>query len=417
MNHALSTCRRPLWHSGLRCVGILSLLGIMGATAHADTPSPSAIAAKSAWLRVAMTEPSLISSGAGFNAAEFRIFKQTQMELIRSGFVLTAALRRPEVRKLNIEGQHQDPVGWLAQQIKVKSPENTEIVQISMTGKDPEQAVQLVNAVVDAYLAEFVDVNRNKQRQRLNELDRAYANAESKVRSKRNEVKQLAEQLGVSDNKSLSLKQQMILQGLGACQQQLTRVQIDLRQAKAALDQQKVMLSDLSEQDISAFEVENYAHNDPQTRQLAEQLARQRMRQGDSETKPRPDKNYIHKDRHRSDLQMIQQQYEDLLKSLREGIRNVKRADLDKERLKKELDVKALTDACRELSEEAEMKKMEAEKLSVSCIDLEMMQTEIDQLTKTLNGIADEREKLQVEIRAMPRVTLLQRAGTGPSKD
>ena len=53
----------------------------------------------------------------------------------------------------------------------------------------------------------------------------------------------------------------------------------------------------------------------------------------------------------------------------------------------------------------------------VSSIDLEMMQSEIEQLSKTLNGIADERDKLGVEIRSTPRVSLLQRAGIGQSKE
>jgi SMC interacting uncharacterized protein involved in chromosome segregation len=121
--------------------------------------------------------------------------------------------------------------------------------------------------------------------------------------------------------------------------------------------------------------------------------------------------------RRQTDEKMIQQQYDDLLNSMREGIRNMKRSDLEKELLKKELEVQALTDQVQDFSKQVEKKKQEAEKLSISSIDLEMMRAEIEQLAKTLGGIADEREKLNVEIHSPPRVRLLERAGIGPGKE
>ena len=418
MNHDRSVSRLLPWFRGDVGLLFLVLAPLLGATmARAEDPASSSAEPARAWLRVAMTEPNLVFSGAGFNAAEFKIFKRTQMRLIKCRSVLTAALRKPEVRQLKLEEHHKDPVGWLAQQIKVESPDDTEIVEVSSTNKDPEQAVILANAVVDAYLSQVVDVDRNRKRQRLNELDRAYADAEGKLRTRRYEVKQLAEQLGVSDNKSLSLKQQIGLQDFGMYQQHLTRTQIELRQAKAALDAQKMMLANLSDQEIPAFEVDNYVRNDPQARQLAEQLAMQRMAHKYTEANASESKKNGRRDLGRTDMKVIQQQYDELLKSMREGIRNMKRSEIEKERMKKELEVEALTDQVQEFSKAVEKKKGEAEKLSVSSIDLEMMQSEIEQLAKTVNAVADEREKLNVEIRTPPRVTLLQKAGISQGKE
>jgi hypothetical protein len=59
--------------------------------------------------------PPSILGGANrsFNEREFDILRHTQFDLIKSDFVLTAALRGPGVASLPILASKEDPVAWL----------------------------------------------------------------------------------------------------------------------------------------------------------------------------------------------------------------------------------------------------------------------------------------------------------------
>ena len=53
--------------------------------------------------------------------------------------------------------------------------------------------------------------------------------------------------------------------------------------------------------------------------------------------------------------------------------------------------------------------RVKAERFGNSSIDVEMMRSELQYLDKVLAPIADEREKLKVELRSTPRITVFQR--------
>ena len=146
-----------------------------------------------------------------------RSTRATQQQLVPSRFVLLAALRKPEVAKLPViqyEEKNGDPVEWLMGRISVGFPGRAEIMEVSLTREDPKEAAALVQAVVDAYMKEVVNAEQDLKRNRLSELDRAYVEKETEVRSKREDLKKLAEQLGTSDTETLTLKQKLALEEL-----------------------------------------------------------------------------------------------------------------------------------------------------------------------------------------------------------
>ena len=57
-----------------------------------------------------------------------------------------------------------------------------------------------------------------------------------------------------------------------------------------------------------------------------------------------------------------------------------------------------------------EQQRLKAERFGNSSIDVEMMRSELQYLDKVLSPIADEREKLKVELRSTPRITMFQKA-------
>ena len=151
-------------------------------------------------LRIFTSEKQLVfqaASQAGPN--DFDIYKGTQKELLTNDVVLIAALRKPEVSSQAVLQKEDDPVRWMARNLRVELPLNSEIMRVSLTTSQPDEAALLVGAVVDAYMNEVVDAERHRKQERLNDLDRLYTEKEGEMRTRRTEFKQLAEQLGTGD--------------------------------------------------------------------------------------------------------------------------------------------------------------------------------------------------------------------------
>jgi hypothetical protein len=83
---------------------------------------------------------------------EFEILKKTQLALLRSNFVLQAAIRDPRIAGLSALTGQSDPVEWLQEDLVVQFPQNGEILEITLSGDElPEELVKIVDAVAKAY--------------------------------------------------------------------------------------------------------------------------------------------------------------------------------------------------------------------------------------------------------------------------
>ena len=197
-------------------------------------------------------EPPTVAGVAPIAAQEwtrdrFEIYKATQQQLLGCRFVLSAALRKPAVAQLPAIRHSQrsgDPVRWLKSKLRVTFPGDAEIMEVSLTADDPNEAATLVQAVVDAYMQEAVNAEVDRKRLRLSELDRAVAEKEQDIRARREKLKKLATELGTSTTENLTLKQRLALEELSMYRQELRKLQGDLRLHERDLAVQKSMLQD-----------------------------------------------------------------------------------------------------------------------------------------------------------------------------
>jgi hypothetical protein len=114
--------------------------------------------------------------------------------LLTSRPVLMAALRKPEVAKLpsiQNETQSGDAIKWLEGIVKVEFPGKAEIISVSCTTDDPAEAVTLTNAVVDAYMTEIVNAERERRRRRLSELEQMVSDGDLQLRNQKAELDRL----------------------------------------------------------------------------------------------------------------------------------------------------------------------------------------------------------------------------------
>ena len=91
------------------------------------------------------------------NVGTFSLFKTEQRVRILDANLLRSVVKRPEIARLPLVKMHDDPVAWLRKELKVDYPGDATILRISLRarGRGKRQAGNVVNAVVEGYLADW----------------------------------------------------------------------------------------------------------------------------------------------------------------------------------------------------------------------------------------------------------------------
>ena len=179
-----------------------------------------------AWLRVRSNMGTF--SGSGSIPGEYEQYRKTQLQLIKSPFVLNSALRRPGMATLASLREERDQVGWLTRQIMVSAPAESEVVQIRMRGENPREVQMIVNAVTQAYLTDVVNKERTERLARRDMLDKKYKENMAEVRLRLETFNNLARSLGTRDSAEVATQRSLLLDHLGTLRAQLTQLQRDV---------------------------------------------------------------------------------------------------------------------------------------------------------------------------------------------
>jgi succinoglycan biosynthesis transport protein ExoP len=187
-----------------------------------------------AWLRV--RDKSGMFGVGGRDNAEYESYRKTQVQLIKSPFVLMSALRRPGVSELKtLRDEKQDQVGWLARNIQVSAPMESEVIQVRLRGENAKEVTQIVNAVTQSYLSDVVNKEKADRLERRDTIERQYKQNMTEVRRRRDQYNNLAKTLGASDSIEVATQRSLLLDHVGTLRAQLTSMQRDLSVLDAEL--------------------------------------------------------------------------------------------------------------------------------------------------------------------------------------
>ena len=267
---------RRLWHSFRRCWLPASALGLllasMGgvATWFLMPRSYEAVA----WLRVRDNRQGMVASTYR-DSEEYEAYRKTQVQLIKSPFVLTAALRQPGVTSLASLTNQTDQVGWLIRNIQVSAPMESEVVQVRMRGENAKEVTQIVNAVTQAYLNDVVNKEKAERLQRRDMLERKYKENMAEVRSRLDTYHNLAKSLGTSDSAEVSTQRSLLLDHVSTLRAQLNHMQRDLTvlDSELAVMDAKERGEITVEQSVPEEMVDAMVRRDPQFVELRDRLA------------------------------------------------------------------------------------------------------------------------------------------------
>jgi polysaccharide biosynthesis transport protein len=343
--------------------------------------------------------------------AEFESYRATQMQLMKSTYVLIAALRDPKVQKQpsikREEARHQ-AVAWLGKEIRVKCPdERTGVLTVSLTSSNPQEAAALVNAVVGAYMNEVVDVGRQTRRERLSELQQICAEKESEVRTKREQLRRELESLGAGDDQTMAARTQLATNIYAEFQREFQRMRSENRVLVGKLKEVKVELKTLPDSEIPEVEVVTLLNNNPMYRDLQSRLAVLESSEFNIDTATPATKLPPGLARPQAELSRVKARLQKLESDTRDQVRGVHRIALERDLRRLETQVEISGEQLRAFEKEVEKKRDEAESVSRTSIAVQMSRADVESVERILRNVADECATLRVELRARNRVRVL----------
>ena len=119
---------------------------------------------------------------------------RTQMELIRSRWVLDRVLSNPEIRDLLSLKSRNGAAFWLRQNLRVTNPEGTSLLHVAMAptcGATPQEQAKLINNIVD----EFRRFHAEREGEKIRVLEDLF---QHESRQKENELRVVEEDLRAS---------------------------------------------------------------------------------------------------------------------------------------------------------------------------------------------------------------------------
>jgi succinoglycan biosynthesis transport protein ExoP len=186
-----------------------------------------------AWLRVRSNQGAF--AGGAVNSIDYQQYRKTQLELIKSPFVLTAALRQPGISSLSMLADEKDPVDWLARHLQVSAPSEAEVVQVKLRGPNAREVTQIVNAVTKSYLTDVISKEKTERLARRDMLERKYKENMAEVRSRLETFNNLARSVGSRDSAEVATQRGLLLDHLSTLRASLVGFQRDLSQIETEL--------------------------------------------------------------------------------------------------------------------------------------------------------------------------------------
>lgn len=395
--------------------------GLLGATVIATITFylvPPAKYMARAMLHVNSVKPRILLQ-TGEVQSDYGSYQRTQLAMLESRLVLSAALKQASVAKLPILTKMSDPIEWLESQLHVDFAPGSEILRISMTGEKPEIPMLLVNAVTQAYMDEIVDVEMKQSRQRYDLLKSTWNRYQESLREKRKQLKRLTELAGSDDKTTLASIHQHELDRLGRAEDELSRIQSELRslrveaevlEEQATLNESTVtpaMIEDAISRDRS---IELYKEKEALAQRAIDRVYRIARNKNDPAIK-----------KHRDDLEAaragLAAQHRKLYPIVARQLQDAGRESTGSKTTLLQHRISILSKL--EAAMEDDVKRLNGRTRSITqnSVDLFSIQEEIANADEVARTIGKEVEALTVELQAPPRIRLLEKAELPHTKD
>jgi capsular exopolysaccharide synthesis family protein len=361
------------------------------------------------------TLPGATAEDVGERGDEFTIFKGNQAALLKERFVFQAALRNNKLKNLPSivrEDARHNTIPWLTSIVQVTTEKNSGVMYVSATLPDPNEAATIVNTVVEAYMDEVVNVDRQKRRERYDSLNSVAADKEDEVRRKREQLKRELEAIGAGDDQTASVRGQMAVGIFAEYQRELQKLKFDRNALQGKLEGANELMKVLNDPDPRAYripkaELAAVLVNNPNYKDL---LPRQQMLQTIVDAqKPliakgvKPSPTYA---RAQAELESATEAVKRMELEADEQVRDAKRVDLEREVFRLKAEIEIATNQIVAFQKDVDSKSRDADAVGKSSVSAQMQKQDLDNIERILHGVVDERERLKVELKSPSRINV-----------
>jgi uncharacterized protein involved in exopolysaccharide biosynthesis len=133
-------------------------------------------------LRAEPTQPDLYGPTLYGTRVDVKPYLLTQVQLITSDGVLDAALAKPGISNLPMIRGSKDPKADLHELMNVAIVgDQTYLIRVGLPSRDPAEAAQIVNAVVDSYIDQHANYHKNTNRALKLNMETELSKLEKKI--------------------------------------------------------------------------------------------------------------------------------------------------------------------------------------------------------------------------------------------
>ncbi len=230
------------------------------------------------------------------------------------------------------------------------------------------------------------------------EVDRDCIDKERVIRIRWQELRNLADELGSVDPKTMRQRMQAAYSQLAILQTSAAAMQGRFGDVKGQLEVSMQLLKNVDKMEVSAADLDVLIHNDPVAEPLAKQVADLKMSFERLRRSQKPGDNAI-VDQLVVQLRSAQEQYDQKLDELKEEARDKQRSVIEQDIIKFESYLASLQKSKAELTRQIEQEAEKAGKLGRSTVDGEMLRAEIKDLELAKAKMMVRREALWEAIR------------------
>ncbi len=410
---ALLQALRRRWRLAL----VLGLLGgVAAATAAWFLIPPPSYRAR-AMVHLASSPDHILNARVHDGGRDFSVIQKTQLTVVKSQFVLKAALKQPRVAELSIVADKPSPLEWLMRSIEADFSMGPEILSIALSGDKPEELKTLVNAVMKAYLDEFVNDEVKKRRVRLTQLKGLRAQHEEILRAKQKILEQFAPKLGAGDPKNVQAWYQVKVKHLGLAKEQLFAVQTRVRKHEIDLrTQEKARESARSGADLDDAKVEPHLENDPAYRRCLDKVAH--LEQTVAAVRERSTAQYADELLKKKGTlaalararAALAERRKELLPRVRKELQEKAVADLDTSLAKVRHQLRLAQEEEKMLGKVVQDLTGEANEVGRNTFEMALARSETEEQDKVVRRLSNEIQALSIEQMAPPRARQLDEA-------
>jgi polysaccharide biosynthesis transport protein len=390
---------------------------------------PAAKYKASARLQVIAQPPALLfrtveTEGAG---GDYRRYQSTQQTLVKSRMVLNAALREGKVATYAILREQVDPIAWLQEKLIVEFVAGSEVMEISLSGDEPQALADIVNATKKAYMEEVVNVDLKRRGDRHATLRKTKEKYTEMLKTRRDALRTLAETVGSDDKQTLALRQQYAIENMAAIRAELADVQSQKRKVEVQLKMMRVVDTpgETPAPSITQADIERAIDQEPTVRLMINKLAQQEEQFESEMAHLRTTVRNWRYDpagiQMREKLEVSRKSLASRRKALRPVVLRQLQENAGNDQVTRgnesEQELAVLTELESRLKDEINLVSKDDRDLTVNTLDLQSIQEEVAQMKGVAERAGAEVEALNVELEAPPRIRLVEDAAVPQMRD